>query len=347
MQAFHDAETIGDASASVVTFLDNDRFAFGALFSSLPDANAGREFRATIRSNAALAVVDAKSGTIQQVKLWSALKEQSAMFEQLALVPDGSGGMLFALGDRLVRLSPNLEQLAERPLPLNRIERNGYPRQDNWAVLTAPRNDSALLVQFRSDALVENHWISAKTLKDESSGPAPKYSYPGAALLGNSVVFNEIYDYVNDHSDHSVLVQQRGSEPHSLCSSCIGAVLAAFGKNWLFLGTKPAASYIVSDINGNVLHRASHSNEPDFINGASGAADSNRVAFLYGHIPTVHISVFDANAKMEIWDYAMDMQAERVGNIGVSFSSPRIALSPDGHRLVIFANGLLNAFLIQ
>src|SRR4030095_3276311 len=124
MQAFHDAETIGDASASVVTFLDNDRFAFGALFSSLPDANAGREFRATIRSNAALAVVDAKSGTIQQVKLWSALKEQSAMFEQLALVPDGSGGMLFALGDRLVRLSPNLEQLAERPLPLNRIERN-------------------------------------------------------------------------------------------------------------------------------------------------------------------------------------------------------------------------------
>jgi hypothetical protein len=347
VEAYKDSSRIGPVSELCVTFLDNDRVAFGTLLSSFPDSNAGREFRETIRSNAVLGIVDARSGSIRSVKQWSSMNGEPAMVEKFTLVRDGSGGLLAGIGTQLLRLSSELETLATRTLPLNPTERNGYTYVDSWAILADKAGPSTLLIRFGSDRAVENHWISRETLKDESSTPAPRYSYPSAFLVANQVLFNETYDYLNDHTEHPVLLQQRGSEAHPLCSSCIGAVSASFGNNLILLSTKPSASYAVVDLRGNVLHRATHGKPAEFINRSSGAADTNRVAFLYGHLPTIYFNVFDADLKKEVWEYKLDVQPEKVGSFGVTFTTPRLALSPDGRKLAVLANSVLSIFSIQ
>jgi hypothetical protein len=166
---------------------------------------------------------------------------------------------------------------------------------------------------------------------------APKYSL--AALAGESVIFNE-----NSENPDNVRIQPRGSAERPLCASCVGAVSSTFGKSLVFLSTKPGASYLVVDTGGQVLMTGGRRKSPDFISRSSGAANRNRVAYLYG---ATHLAVLDIDVKREVWDHEAVSQPESIGNMGTRFTAPRIALSPDGHKLAILTSRTVSVFNIR
>ena len=195
------------------------------------------------------------------------------------------------------------------------------------------------MIRTTPDYSVENHWIDLKTLKDETISAAPKYSLVAVSNDG-SIVFND-----NSADGDLVHIQRKGASRGKLCSTCMGAVNATFGNGLIFLSTKPAASYIVANTAGEVLMQASHSSSPDFVKGGVGAANSNRAAFLYGHLRGLkaveHVTVTDVDARKEIWADEVVLEPERLGNVGIRFTTPRLALSPDGDKLAIMTSSTL------
>jgi hypothetical protein len=330
------ASAIGEIDTIDLAFIDPSHVVIGALFQSPPDHSARHDFSETIKRNAIIAVIDAVSGQVVTTKTWHDMPGQPAFGDGLTLRATTSGFCLIGLGDKLYLLSPTLKQMAERSLPLNRTQRNGHPFQDSWSLEVAPSGQLALLVRSTPDYAVENHWIDLKTLKDKSVSQGPKYSLV-AISDDDSVVFND------NSGDDVVQIRRQGAFASELCPTCSGAVRASFGSNLIFLSTKPAASYVVTNTAGKVLVRASHGSKPEFINRVAGAANSNRAAFLYGRPMEnfIHLTVADVDAKQEIWQEEVGSGPEKLGNVGVQFTTPRLALSPDGHKLAIFSRSTL------
>jgi hypothetical protein len=342
---FRDASEIGDPSEMKLAFIDDDHLALGVLFESLPDMSASRDFRNTIVGNAVVAILNVKNGDSENARTWSGMKGTPAFGGRLTLQSTQQGNCLVGLGDRLYLLSRTLKQIAERTLPLNRVENNGYPFQDTWSLLVSPARNTGLLMQAGPDLAVKNHWIDLRTLDDESVKPAPKYSL--ASLANDAVViFNE-----NSADGNKVQIQLRGLPPRPLCAACVGAVSTAFGKDFVLLATKPAASYIVATTAGEILMRETRGQTVETLRGGVGASTANRAAFLYGHVSdmkgSTHITVLDADEKREIWNYDLSEEPERIGNIGLKFRTPVLAISPDGHKLAVLVSGQVQVFKIN
>lgn len=346
---------IGQMSKQEVVFLDDKRLLLARMFSSIPENLSGEEFNQAVRSNLVLLVLDPRSGQIQESRQWLGIQGKGIVGNRMLLVADREGGAILGMDHDLLRLSGKLKTTATRMLEANPVERNGYTHYDSWSLHVAASGNPALLIQYHSLGRIINHWISPATLRDESSEPAPNYSL--VTLVGTAVVFEENkYDPRRPHTPTSILVSPRGLEPRPLCAECSDGVPVGFGNSLVFVETEPSGSYLVADLNGNILYRGAHLHSTDHyprIESAAGAANANRIAFTYGPSTFVagrsmnlHIAVLDADLKKEIWDQPLEIQPERVGNNGIQMSAPLLALSPDGHTLAVLANGVLETFAI-
>lgn len=93
------------------------------------------------------------------------------------------------------------------------------------------------------------------------------------------------------------------------------------------------------------------------INFASGATLANRVAFFRGGIvqgpngmqAENRFVVLDTDARKEIWhaDLIDIDEKKKIGNIiQTGFSTPRLALSPDGHMLAVLLGSTVEMFRV-
>lgn len=334
-----------------LAFLDDSTIAVSVQFEFRPQSaeDALVKFQHTLYNTAVL-TIDAQKGTNQNsqvVKGWQGL---SAVLWGSGIHSTGASGCLVSIGDRLFSFSHELEVVATRELPLNRTQFNGYPQQDQWMVLTDPRTKKALLVHFPYEPGTagrnhgDAHWISVDTLEDQSSISVPRWQGDGAALVGDSVISNEL-----GAKHRPAQIQINDKEPRPLCAECFGGVQGSFGNSLLFL--RGLNEYWVSDSQGTILFRKKGvGGRADTIDGVSGAMTSNRVAYHFGHLGRgleETAVVLDVDAKKEIWRYELHQEAVRTevgGFVSESFPSPTLALSPDGKKLAIVSGTVLSIF---
>lgn len=345
---YQDASQIGVKGDSCISFSKPDEVAVAFQFEN-PSAGSP--------ANALVISLRVATGKLEGVHAWNKLEEFAGPFgKRLVLSPSGStAGLLAIVGDKILRLSPRLDILAERSLPLNRVLDDGYPEQDSWNLVADAAAGQAVLVRTASESTQQDeHWISTTTLQDSVLTPVEDYSLRGIALIGESVIFN-LY-----RSAEPVQIQKRGQPRRSLCASCTGFVNAAFGRGFILLSTSEAphrSMYSVVDTEGNVVLQQSMPPPNNGIDFASGATLANRVAFFRGHLvqgpngmqAENRFVVLDTDARKEIWqaDLINIGEKKKIGNIiQTGFSTPRLALSPDGHMLAVLLGNTVEMFRI-
>lgn len=348
LQPIRKVSSIGPLAKARLVFLDNERLLFAAMFSSVP----GNIYDDQLQSNLAVVVLSGATGQLEGSRQWMGVNGRGILGDRLVVLADRSGGAVLGVGDNLLHLSSNLKSTATRLLTSNPVERNGYMYYDSWGLRIGTQGGPALLTQQHPFGGTTNHWISLATLRDQASEPGPNYAT--VILVGTSVVFKENkYDPHNPYAQTPILVQERGLKPHPLCGNCSDSVAGTFGSQLMFVETQPSGSYMVTDLNGNIVFRGNHSHGTDRISGTAGAAKANRIAFVYGpstfvpsHSMKLRLAVLDADLKKEVWDQSVEIRPEREGSSGIQMTGPLLALSPDGHKLAVLANGLLQTFSI-
>jgi hypothetical protein len=342
-EPFLQASSIGDAETFNAVFLGPDHVAIAVSFASLPDANAGRDFRDSVKRTVVVAVINANDGHLEVSKVWNGIIGQPAFGEALEIQPTASGNLILGFGDTVHLLSSSLVEKAKHQLPLEKFERNGYPYQNTWGLRSSGR--TALLIKSTPDYNVENHWIDPESLKEQSVSSAPRYSL--VQLLDDFVVFNEN----NGMDSDLVQIQPIGSSPHPLCRTCVGAVLSTFGQGYVFLSTRPDASYIITDSAGRQLYANTHRGESPIQNVAG--ARSNRIAFSYGRIKDrvriTNFAVLDLGLKREVWNFQLSEQPKDLSGISphlkvLQYKTPKLAISPSGEKVAILTGDTLSVF---
>lgn len=333
-----------------LAFLDDNTIAVSLQFRFWPESADKPlvKFQRTLY-NTAILTVDAQNGASQKSQVAKGWQGLPAMLVGPGIHSTGTSGCLVSVGDQLLSLSRELAVVARRELPLNRIEFNGYPQQDQWTILTDPRTKKALLVHFPFEPQTtgrkfgEAHWISPDTLEDQSSVSVLRWGGT-AALVGDSVVFDEL------GVDHQpALIQTNDKEPRPLCVNCFGGVEASFGNGLVFL--RGVHEYSVRDSKGTILYsKKGIGGRADTIGGISGAITRNRVAYHFGHLGRgleETAVVLDVDAKKEIWRYELHQEAviTKVDRfVKESFPSPTLAISPDGKKLAIVSGTTVSVF---
>jgi hypothetical protein len=344
---------IGDARVTELEFVADDRLALGMYFSSVPDSSTGQNFRGNVRSNAAILIFDTLSGNTTKSKTWLGLEGEPAVSGRLKILPVGKGNFIVGVQDAIFRFSIDFDVQAERWLRPRTAATNDGLQEDYWSVVADSKGRSAMLSRFTPRLTEQSYWISPLTLADEQPlEELPRYVHSISAIVDRTLVSN--WNYL-DTNPHPVMAEERSAPIRPLCSECTGAVSATLGNNLILLSTRPAGSYVVVDLTGTVIFRGVHSGAHASIVTSSGAADSNRAALDYfeGKFPkgptTVHFAVVDVDAKKEIWrlDRKIELSKSEIGGFHVTgFTPPTIAFSPDGHKLAILSNGLLQVYLI-
>ncbi|HEY6128516.1 MAG TPA: hypothetical protein VIW23_10070 [Candidatus Acidoferrum sp.] len=351
VQPLRESSKIGPASATDLKFVDNDRLALGMYFSSTPDPNAGQDFRGTVRSNATIVAFDTQSGKVARFKTWTGLAGEPAVADKLGILPVGGGHFIAGVHDSIIRFSRDFEVQAKRLLRPKGAGINDGLHEDYWSLLADVNGRSAMLMRCTPRVTEQDYWISPSTLLDERHlDELPRYVHSTSILIDRMLVSNWNY---RDTTPHPIIAEEWGAQPRPLCSECMGAISASFGKNLILLSTHPGASYLVIDTNGKVIVRQSHPGNRTSLANASGGASSNRAAIDYfdggPNGGTLHFAVVDTDAKKEIWEYERTMVIDKsqVGSFQVTaFTPPVIALSPDGHKLAILATGVLEVYFI-
>jgi hypothetical protein len=341
VKPFREASSIGSVEVYDAVFLDGDRVALAALFSSLPDNNAGKNFRDTIRRTAAVAVLNATSGRLEAFRTWKGITGQPAFEYKLEIHPTAAGNLLIGVGDTLYLVSPNLQDVATRPLSQDRVERSGYSYLNMWSLRTSPTGNTAVLVKHSSKQEIEDHWFDPGTLLDYAVTAAPNYSV--VQLLEDRLVFNQ-----ND--SEKIWIHIRGEAPRQLCPTCNGTVLATFGKENVFFSTNSGSSYVIADSNGHKLYEKNVGGRGTYIQKAVGAA-SNTIAFEYGGTTGLSnkaiVSVLNLNSIQQLRITDINTHPNVLGTEGVQFRTARIAISRSGHKVLVLGADSLQIFAVD
>jgi hypothetical protein len=330
-------------------FLDDSTIAVFVQYEYWPDGSQNPRVYDT-----AVLTIDALNGTSLKSQVRKGSHGLTPMLYTSGIHPTGTSGFLINIGDELLSLSHDLEVVGRRELPLNRIQFNHAEHQDQWRILIDPRTKTALLAHFpfvsdqkdRAFGDGDAHWVSVETLEDKSSFPVPLWSGNKAALIGNSLIYGEF------KAAKPTQIQINNQKPRPLCTECRGGVAETFGNGFAFL-VRPN-EYWVTNTTGTILvHKTGVGGRGDSIGGVSGGVTSNRVAFMYGHLGRRRLDetvvVLDVDANKEIWRLALHQEPITIdlGTIvGESFTSPRLALSPDGKRLAVISGTVLSIFEI-
>ncbi len=345
---YQDASQIGFKDDFCISFGNPDEVAVAFQFETPPAGGS---------ANALVISLHAATGKLEGVRVWNKLEEFAGPFgKRLVLSPSGSTtGLLAIVGDKILRLSARLDILAERTLPLNHVLHEGYPEQDSWTLVGDGAAGEAVLVRTASESTRQDeHWISTTTLQDSVVIPVEDYSLRGIALIGEAVIFN-LYQ-----SPEPVQIQKRGQPRRTLCTSCIGSVNAAFGRGFILLSVSYAphrSMYSVVDTEGNKVLQELMPPPNNGIDFASGATLANRTAFFRGGLvqgpngmqAENRFVVLDTDARKEIWkaDLINIGEKKKIGNIiQTGFSTPRLALSPDGHMLAVLLGSTVEMFRV-
>src|SRR5262249_12170756 len=164
------------ASVTDMKFVGNERLALGMYFSSPPDANAGQDFRGTVRSNAVVVVFDTQSGEIAKFKTWTGLQGEPAVSGKLKILPVGEGNFIVGVHDTIIRFSPDFNVQAERWLRPKGAGINDGLHEDYWSLHADSRGRSAMLMRFTPRLTEQVYWISPLTLVDEQQlDELPRY----------------------------------------------------------------------------------------------------------------------------------------------------------------------------
>ena len=332
---------LSEAGGNTLTFLDQNRIALGLNFPiSVPadQAKVTENFHKTL-----IIVVDTKTGNVESSRSWPEVK--GGVYKALNLGHANSGDLLLLREDHLFLLSSTLEILEDRALDPIEL----------WYLLVDSSGSSALLSRTAHDNYdsITNHWVSTRTLKDLRITPGVRDS---ALVVNETVIFSPIirppYDS-NSLKDVPPKVLDKNGETRQLCASCPGAAIAAFGHDFIVVHHHPRSSYsIVNARSEEIIFDATHGNEGDGGLLASTAfSTSNRIALQYGHIDLAHqtsentVIVFDGDQRKEIMRMNLSYPGQAVGN-HTSFTTPRLALSPDGKLLAVMSADTLQVLKI-
>ncbi|MFY9731638.1 MAG: hypothetical protein WB723_17045 [Candidatus Acidiferrales bacterium] len=335
---------LSEAGGNTITFLDQNRIALDLNFpASVP---AGQSNLTENAHKTLLIVVDAKTGNVEGSRSWPEVK--GGAYNTINWGHANSGDLLLLRENHLFLLSSALELLADRALD----------RTDLWYLLVDSSGSSALLLRTAHDNYdsVMNHWISTSTLKDLRVTPGVRGSTGSTLVVNESVIFNPIvrppYDS-NSLKEVPPKIFDRNGQTRQLCASCPGAAIAAFGHDFIVVAHHPRASYsVVNARSEEIIFDATHGDEGDGGLLASAAfSTSNRIALQYGHIDLARrtsedtLIVFDADKRSEIMRMNLSYAGQTVGN-HTSFTTPRLAMSPDGKLLAVMGADTLQVLKI-
>jgi hypothetical protein len=287
--------------------------------------------------NISLASVNAESGTPIKTQALNGLEGGRTSVETMLV----KGGALIVLaGPTLTEYSSDLRVLAARHLPANKWRIPGPDREidGSWSIIGSLSSSRAYLSRIGPRGYSEGQWISAATLADD--GPKLKRGFRHAVLTKAGFAFNDFSDLIE--------FQKIGEEySHPICPECKGSVRVGFGGDLVFVASNPASSFFVVDSNAAILHRVTQGKGPDNITSTSGAASARRVAYTTGVIslrPSPQsigrVVVFDLDRKGNVLDLDLvsSGKAENTNGVRViGFSSPQVALSPNGLRLAVLS----------
>jgi hypothetical protein len=335
---------LSEAGGNTITFLDQNRIALGLNFpTSVPasQSNSTENFHKTL-----VIAVDAKTGNVESSRSWPEAK--GGAYKAMDLGHANSSDLLLLREDHLFRLSSTLEILADRALDPT----------DLWYLLVDSSGSSALLSRTAHDNYdsITNHWISTSTLKDLRVLPGVRGSTGSTLVVNESVIFSPLirppYDS-NSLKEVPPKIFDRNGQTRQLCASCPGAAIAAFGHDFIVVAHHPRASYsVVNARSEEIIFDATHGDEGDGVLSASTAfSTSDRIALQYGRIDLarrtseVTLIVFDADKRAEIMRMNLSYLGQTVGN-RTSFTTPRLAMSPDGKLLAVMGADSLQVLKI-
>jgi len=332
-----DAGPIDANTRIILAFLGQNRFAVALLFpirinGKFPPSRDEETWRALLLS------VEGTDGKIAHSFRFDDFHGEGANPDWLQMGVVNSDELLVNFGNQLVRFSSDLVPLARRTLPREMKVRNGLHYYDHWRFLTDPLRVTALLTHVNVGGSADNRWISTRDLAEVEASHFGNFHSSRLVLVGRRVVFTNS-DFKSKKS--TAMVEADGQAARPLCD---GAVFASFGKSLLFLHRRPAASHVVVNLQGEEIYERKRGFGADTILAASGAAQSNRIAFVYGALrgslfggwsSNDHIVVLDADLKREIEVPNLPDKGVHVGDQAQVFNSPALALSPDGRALAV------------
>lgn len=362
---FQKSATIGRAAEQRIVFLNDAQLAIAFLFRSLPDRRVGQNFRDTIRSNAAVFLLNLPTGAVESSRSWDGMIGQPAASDNLELVPV-VGGTLLCVGRQLMRLSSSLALQGKRELPLSRDLGTSSPLRDQWVLLTSPQSNSALLVRFPAgQRAAEDHWINVRKLNDIGVSTAPAYNFPGMALVGTEVVYTvrPDDDYIKNAMEAvrigkpmagaPVMIRGMTGANRKLCEGCAGGVVAALGRE-LVLISEGHGEYLIANKFGNRKFKGKTGNSGG-ITGASGSATVNRVAFLVASDAKFDGRSLESESKVVVLDldkggpvleFSWREEGKRLDAHIVQLTAPKLALSPDGKHLAVLAGTTVRLYQV-
>jgi len=334
-----------------LTFTDNSHLAVGLFFplrvnGILPGRTPAQ------RSRTLILMVDGLTGKTLHFRGWNDFQGEPAVIDGYDMRPANTNELLVVVGNDVLRLSPELEVLAQRSLVRSAQEKHGLTYYDYWNLVASPAGNFALLIHKGLDECCENHWISTRNLADDKRLVGPNSLSSTLLMENGAIVFNTAGD-----AHHRLFASKLEHEgpPQLLCSSC-GAVFTAFGKDLILLGlAQHSVSYIIVDIDGTEFYRTNLGHGADRVLQVSGSSATNRVALLCGSLRTSflrgwrdtnRIVVLDADVKHKVVEIDSSGEGEHPGNDWQVFNTPRLALSPDGTRLAILRGSTLELLAI-
>jgi hypothetical protein len=206
--------------------------------------------------------------------------------------------------------------------------------------------NTALLVKVLVDGGAEKHWISTESLLDTAVEPSDRHCCSG--LSGTTVLFNADAPKLKPIS-----IQEKGSPARDLCKTCFGISPTFATDRYVVAVSWPGASFVVASPDGRLLYKQKIHDGPYSIEYSTAAADAPRVAVIYPQSlgrqsETYSVSVFDLATRSEVRRQSVGAPPE-VSEAAPGFqvttsTAPHIAISPDGKRLAILAEGQLSMY---
>jgi len=299
-----------------------------------------------------LFAIDTGTGKIVKQTLFKDVSEKRERGMEVQILPVAKNKVLLRSDFALKLLTDDLEEICERSLIVEQEE------WEHWKAVASADGSTLMLRRWgvgeTNRDLSEDHWMSTDTLQDLLVDDPKPYRSMFFTIDHAGVYFDikgaeRMYGKVDD----PVAFRAKGQTRYRLlCADCTGNARAVSNNGLLFLDHGPHADFMLIR-NGDVHYRGHYGAQMDNIYAVTAAANSNRVAFEFGHggaglfalvgADRGEIIVFDADKMKPALSIKEKLYPGKEGPLE-SWPSPTIALSPDGTQLLILYGRVLKAF---
>jgi hypothetical protein len=287
-----------------------------------------------------LILVNPQTGATMKRVSWSDVPVHQSDRGPLRILNLAGGRLLVQLGSLLKLLSAELEEIGQRDL-------GAISSTDTWIANAGAAGDAVVLLHYNAsdETSCEFRWISLETLADTLVQSVPP-CLPWFAIGDKTIYFSPLRSLSNGAaawdaraSQESASALERGSAKEQiLCSAC--GIPKAVVSGDVFLTLNPWAAFSIVSPQGDVKYRGKYGTANDSINAVAVAKGSNLFAFGFGHLgngwmrsrAVYRAVVVDAKSMRSVLELETNGYSEKNGKVE-SWSSPALALSPDGSRL--------------